>query len=86
VAAIAPLPDPEPNAILEASRALITRLLIQGGFRLAEPVDTGFRLCARGSTGVAVTVKLSEPRRAPAARAVLAERFGGTGVDVFDVR
>jgi hypothetical protein len=79
--------DRQSNAILDAAQAMVTRLLTQRGFRLAEPVGAGFRLCPRGSTGVAVTVRLSEPRRAPDARAVIAERFGGPGgVDVFDVR
>ncbi len=80
--------NPQSNAILDAARAMITRLLAQRGFRLAEPVDAGFHVCTHGSTGVKITVKLSEPRRAPAARAVIAERFGGgpAGVDVFDVR
>jgi hypothetical protein len=61
-------------------------VLTQRGFRLAEPVDAGFHRCPHGSTGVAISVKLSEPRRAPAALAALAERFGGSGgVDVFHV-
>jgi hypothetical protein len=35
---------------------------------------------------VRITVKLTEPRRAAAARAAIAERFGGArDVDVFDV-
>jgi hypothetical protein len=77
----------QPNAILDAAQAVITRTLTQRGFRLAEPVRTAFRRCPHGSTGVAVTVKLHEPRRAPAARAVIAERFASPGdVDVFDVR
>jgi hypothetical protein len=82
-----PVAAPPPNAILDAAQAMITRFLTQSGFRLAEPVGAAFHLCTHGSTGVAVTVKLSEPRRAPAARAVIAERFGAPGgVDVFDVR
>jgi hypothetical protein len=79
--------DPQSNAILEAARAMVTRLLTQRGFRLAEPVRAGFQLCSRGSTGVAITVRLSEPQRASAARAILAERFGGPReLDAFDVR
>jgi hypothetical protein len=78
--------DPPSNAILDAAQAIVTRLLTQRGFRLAEPVDAGFHRCAHGSTGVRITVKLSEPRRAQAARAAIAERFGGAGdVDVFDI-
>ena len=81
-----PYSDPPANAILDSARTIVTRLLTQRGFRLAEPVGAGFHRCARGSTGVRITVKLSEPRRAPAALATLAERFGGSGdVDVFDV-
>jgi hypothetical protein len=61
-------------------------MLTQRGFALAEPVSAGFHDCPRGSTGVRITVKLREPRRAPAARAAIAERFGGAGdVDVFHV-
>ena len=78
--------DPPSNAILDAAKAIVTRLLTQRGFGLAEPVGAGFHRCAHGSTGVTITVKLREPRRAPAAHAALAERFGGSGdVDVFHV-
>jgi hypothetical protein len=78
--------DSQSNAILDAARAIVTGVLTQRGFRLAEPVGAGFHQCTHGSTGVRITVKLSEPRRAAAARAAIAERFGGPrDVDVFDV-
>jgi hypothetical protein len=78
--------EPQSNVILDASQAMITRLLSQHGFRLAESVCARFHE-SHGSTGVAITIRLAEPDRAPAAREVIAERFGRLrGVDVLDVR
>jgi len=74
------------NAILEQARQAVTELLHAHAHPLAEPVGARFLDATTGSTGVAVTVRLRDPARAPAARAVLAEHFGVAGVDVFDIR
>ena len=71
------------NAILEQARLAVTELL--GAHTLAEPVRARFADATSGSTGVAVTIRLRNPAHAPAARAAIAERYGGSGVDVFDV-
>ena len=72
------------SAILESARTVVTRVFAQDGIELAEPVRAGFRDSPAGSTGVAITIRLSDPSAARAARAAFSARFGG-GVDVLHV-
>ena len=74
------------NAILDAAASVIASFLARRGFALAGPVHTTFRTSTHGSSGVGVTVRLEDPREAPAARAAIREHFSvGAGVDAVHV-
>jgi hypothetical protein len=73
------------NVILEAAAALVTRALERDGFALAAPVMARF-LDRQLDTGIEIEVSLKDRRRADAARAALAERFGDRSrLDVIHV-
>lgn len=77
--------DEPKSAVLRSAATVVSSVLRRHGFSLAAPVETRFRLNEHGSSGIAVTVKLLDPPRAGAARALLRERFGDAGVDHFEV-
>jgi hypothetical protein len=72
-------------AVLSHAIAMVSSHLVRHGFPLAQPVRARFRTNEHGSSGIEVTVKLRDPVRVAAARAMLLERFGGADVDVIDV-
>lgn len=78
-------PGEPKSAVLRTAAHIVSSLLHRHDFSLAGPVEARFRLNEHGSTGIAVTVKLLDPVRAGAARALLLERFGNAGVDDFEV-
>jgi hypothetical protein len=76
--------EPVP-AFLNSAAAMVSSLLRRHEFLLAEPVKARFRTNEHGSCGIEVSVRLRDPIHAGAARALLRERFGAGGVDVFNV-
>ena len=77
--------DEPKAAVLRSAAQMVSSLLHRHDFSLAEPVEARFRTNEHGSSGIAVTVKLLDPLRAGAARALLLERYGDAGVDDFEV-
>ena len=65
------------NAILDSAEAITSEELAQRRIAVAEPVSARFRTDEAGTTGIALTIKLKDPSRIAAARAAIAERFGG---------
>lgn len=78
-------PDEPKSAVLRSTATLVSSLLRRHDFTLAAPVQARFRTDEHGSSGIAVTVRLLDPVRVGAARALLLERFGDAGVDHFEV-
>ncbi|MDA0172544.1 hypothetical protein OJ998_25810 [Solirubrobacter taibaiensis] len=78
-------PDEPTSAVLRSATRVVSSLLHRHDFSLAEPIEARFRTNEHGSSGIAVTVKLDDPVRAGAARALLLEQFGGAGVDDFEI-
>jgi len=77
--------DEPKSAVLSSAAHMVSSLLRRHDFSLARPVEARFRTNEQGSSGIAVTVRLRDPRSAGAARDLLHERFGGAGVDDFEV-
>ena len=71
--------------MLRSAAHMVSSLLRRHDFSLAKPVEARFCTNEHGSSGIAVTVQLRDPRHAGAARALLVERFGGAAVDDFEV-
>jgi hypothetical protein len=69
--------DRPQNAILSTAAAIVDEALARHGFGLAEPVGARFHTADHGSTGVEVSVRLTDPHQAEAAKALIASRFGG---------
>ena len=67
----------ESNAILGSAEAITLEELAQRRIAVAEPVSARFLSDEAGSTGIELRVKLRDPSRIAAARAAIAERFGG---------
>lgn len=75
---MAPTAQPD-NAILRAAISVVADLCAQLGNALATPITARWRTSQHGSTGIELTVKLTDPSRARATSAAIAERFGGMG-------
>lgn len=76
----------KPNAILEQITAAVAEALGAHDVATAEPIVARFRDAPQGTSGVAVTVRLRDPRHVPIARRVIAERFGSRmSVDVIHI-
>ena len=67
----------EPNAILDSAEAITSDELAQRRIELAEPVSAKFQTDDAGNTGIELTVRLIDSGSIAAARAAIAERFGG---------
>ena len=67
----------ETNAILDSAEAITAEELAQRRIDLAEPVAARFQTDDAGNTGIELRVRLLDPTRTAAARAAIAERFGG---------
>jgi hypothetical protein len=77
--------DESKSAVLRSAAHMVSSLLRRHDFSLAKPVEARFRTNEHGSSGIAVSVQLRDPRRAGAARDLLHQQFGGGGVDDFEV-
>jgi hypothetical protein len=64
------------NVLLETAASIVAGITIRRGFTLPRPVTAMFHMDAHGSTGIDVTVRLEDPRKAAAATAALHEHFG----------
>jgi hypothetical protein len=70
-------PATERNAILDSAEAITSDELAQRRIELAEPVSAKFHTDEVGSMGIELTVRLRDSRSIAAAKAAIAERFGG---------
>jgi hypothetical protein len=67
----------EGNAILDSAVEITAEQLAQHRIAIVEPVTARFQTDDAGNTGIELTVRLQDPGRVSAARAAIAERFGG---------